>query len=373
MIYTSSSFQQISPVVQTYVEGTDYSIVEYSPSGVVTNIQIVPINSAGCFLNNFAQFPAGSVALITATNICVLDVAVANAEQSGAVAVLVQNDIDQSTPYKGELSSDMSATIPVLGINYLLGVDLSSALTPFISIVVEGSEETSYTSNLLAETTTGSEDSIIIVGSHLDSVPAGPGINDNGSGSAVNLEVAIQVFKQSLPISSKIRFAWWGAEELGLLGSTYYVENLSVAEKNQILVNLNYDMLASPNFFRGVYNGSQAEPPITQSCSKVTQIYASFWLDQSLNFTLTEFNGRSDYGPFLEANITAGGLKTGSNGVKTIEERKLYGGLAQAIHDPCYHQLCDNIENVNQEILIENGQAAANILQILASQSDLRS
>merc|ERR1712137_906537 len=137
--------------------------------------------------------------------------------------------------------------------------------------MVEGELQISWTSNLLADTTTGNENSILVVGSHLDSVPAGPGINDNGSGSAVNLELAIQTFKQGITIASKIRFAWWGAEELGLLGSEYYVQSLTPEEKSKIQVNLNYDVLASPNFFRGIYNGSEAQEPLVASCEKITQ------------------------------------------------------------------------------------------------------
>ena len=167
------------------------------------------------------------MALLIGDNVCGVDEKVMNAQQNGASGVLISNVISQSTPYSGDLPSDTTAIIPVLGISYLLGVDLSSAQTPSVSFTVDGSLETSYTSNLFADTAAGDAQSLIVVGSHLDSVPAGPGINDNGSGSAVNLELALQAFKNSLPLYSKVRFAWWGAEELGLLGSSYYVEHLT--------------------------------------------------------------------------------------------------------------------------------------------------
>ena len=79
-----------------------------------------------------------------------------------------------------------------------------------------------------------------------------------------------------------------------------YLEINQGTEKSKIRVNLNYDMLASSNYIRGVYNGSQADPPITKSCTKIAQIYEEFFLDQNLKYQFTPFNGRSDYGPFLE-------------------------------------------------------------------------
>lgn len=149
------------------------------------------------------------------------------AEQNGAAAMLIQAPRTLSGPYENYVDA-AQVTIPMLGISYLLGKDLASQ-SPLVTISVQGGMQVSYTSNLLAETTTGSTDSVILVGSHLDSVPAGPGINDNGSGSSISLEIALEMAKQGITFPNQIRFAWWGAEELGLLGSEFYVNSLSQA------------------------------------------------------------------------------------------------------------------------------------------------
>jgi Zn-dependent M28 family amino/carboxypeptidase len=106
---------------------------------------------------------------------------------------------------------------------------------------------------VLAESRRGNPDNVVIVGAHLDSVFEGPGINDNGSGSAAVLAVAEQMSK--VKPRNKVRFAWWGAEEFGLVGSDHYVANLSEEEREDIALYLNFDMIGSPNYVRFIYDG----------------------------------------------------------------------------------------------------------------------
>merc|ERR1712000_498621 len=201
------------------------------------------------------------------------------------------------------------------------------------------SSETStiVTANLIAETQGGNSDSIVIVGSHLDSVDAGPGINDNGSGSSANLQMALQFV-------NKVRFLWYGAEEEGLLGSTFYVNSLSGDEKNAIALNLNFDMLGSPNFIRGILNGTDSPMHGSQV---IMETFENFFTSNQLTYDIIPFTGRSDYGPYLEAGIPAGGVETGAELIKDQAGRTKFGGLANTPYDPCYHQACDTIENVN--------------------------
>lgn len=221
---------QVTPIATNYVDGKDFAVIENSPSGAVSNTSIFVLDSPGCLDSNFASFPAGQVAMVLTSNICDFSTVALNAQQNGAISLLIRNSIEESDPFQAELN-DNNIIIPILGITYLLGDDLASALNPTVDILVEGGEEISYTSNLFADTVGTNENSIIVIGSHLDSVPAGPGINDNGSGSSVNLELAIQLYKFDLGLPNTIRFAWWGAEELGLLGSEYYVNNLTPTGK----------------------------------------------------------------------------------------------------------------------------------------------
>ena len=113
--------------------------------------------------------------------------------------------------------------------------------------------------NVIAELPGANNDNVVMAGAHLDSVQAGPGINDNGSGSAALLEVAEQLGK--LHPQNTLRFAWWGAEEAGLIGSTQYVDSLSDDELARIALYLNFDMVGSPNYIFMTYDGDESGFP----------------------------------------------------------------------------------------------------------------
>jgi len=370
------TFEQVAPVAAVYTYDVDYSVVEYSGSGDVTAV-VLEVANDGCAAGDYTG-ALGTAALAHWSGACSLMEMTELAMAANASALLVANTVEQSAPVTGSLGSQAEAdpaaiTVPVLGVTYVVGLTLGSTAGATVHVDVEMETTELVTMNLLADTADGDEASLMVIGSHLDSKPNVPGINDNGSGAAVNLEVALQYFRAGYSSASKIRFAWWSAEELGLLGSQFYVQSLSPQEVADTVLNINYDMLASPNFFRGVLNGYQADDPIAVSCTRLTQVFEDYYNITNLPYLLTEFNGRSDYGSFLAANITAGGLKTGAEVIKTDAERDLFGGMTNAPFDPCYHLPCDGYENVHPEILAENAEAAAYALQTLASQSDLRS
>lgn len=153
----------------------------------------------------------------------------------------------------------------------------------------------------------------------------------------MNLELAYQfVITHKVPVN-KIRFAWWAAEEFGLLGSYYYVRSLTPEQRNQIALNLNFDMVGSPNFFRGVYDGMNAEnETIRKPSGKIQQLFNAYFDSKNLGYEPTPFNGRSDYGPFIEVGIPAGGIASGAEVIKKPSQRALYGGVANVAYDPCY-------------------------------------
>jgi Zn-dependent M28 family amino/carboxypeptidase len=201
-----------------------------------------------------------------------------------------------------------------------------------------------------------------MAGAHLDSVQDGPGINDNGSGSAALLETAIQMAK--VKPANKVRFAWWGAEESGLLGSEHYVAELSATEADDIALYLNFDMVASPNYMFGIYDGdnSGGTAPagfIPPGSAEIEDVFESFYAERGEPSQDSEFSGRSDYGAFIAAGIPAGGLFTGAEVPKTAAEAALYGGVAGAAFDGCYHRLCDNLGNVNVHAIDVNSDAIA--------------
>jgi aminopeptidase Y len=146
-------------------------------------------------------------------------------------------------------------------------------------------------------------------------------------------------------VNNCVRLAWWAAEEEGLLGSDYYVSVLSEAENLKIRLFMDYDMLASPNFAYQVYNATNAVNPV--GSEQLRDLYTEFYEAHGLNFTYIPFDGRSDYDAFIRNGIPGGGIATGAEVIKTAEEQKMFGGVAGEAFDPCYHQLCDDVSNVN--------------------------
>jgi Zn-dependent M28 family amino/carboxypeptidase len=200
-----------------------------------------------------------------------------------------------------------------------------------------------------------------MAGAHLDSVQAGPGVQDNGSGSAAILETAVQMAKVK-PVNT-VRFAWWGAEESGLVGSTAYVNGLSQEELDQIALYLNFDKIGSPNYVYFIYDGDDSDGvgagPGPEGSGQIEALFESFYEGRGLPFKGTDFSGRSDYGPFIAVGIPAGGLFTGAEVIKTAEEAAIWGGTAGDQYDPCYHLACDTFDNISLEALGVNSDAVA--------------
>ncbi|MFD7028191.1 M28 family metallopeptidase [Streptomyces sp. NPDC059917] len=204
--------------------------------------------------------------------------------------------------------------------------------------------------NLIADWPGGDPNSVLMSGSHLDSVSAGPGINDNGSGSAAILETALAVSRAGLQSTKHLRFGWWGAEELGMVGSTYYVNNLPSAEKSKISGYLNFDMIGSPNPGYFVYDD---DPTIEQTFKTY---FAGVGIPTEIE---TEGDGRSDHAPFKNAGIPVGGLFSGADYIKTAAQAQKWGGTSGKAFDACYHRSCDTSANINDAALDKNSDAIA--------------
>ncbi len=235
-----------------------------------------------------------------------------------------------------------------------------------LSVDVTSVHTTTSTSNIIASTTAGNTSRVIVVGSHLDSVPAGPGINDDGSGSAANLAIALALDTLDIQPVNQIKFAFWAAEEVGLVGSTYYVNSLSQQEIADIACYINLDMLGSPNGIRGVYNGGVIVEQTANASSAIASLFGDFFDNSSLAWEYIPFTGRSDYAAFNAKLIPIAGVSSGADGVKSVEQRTRYGGLAQTAFDPCYHLPCDTLENVDIQRLMDNARATASVLEALA-------
>ena len=269
------------------------------------------------------------------------------AQAAGASAVIVMNEGQPGrTGLVGMIGDATGLTIPAVFVTYAVGAELAATDNSVVTVTVDYTLETRTAYNVIAETATGNDENVVMAGAHLDSVQDGAGINDNGSGSAALLETAIQMAK--VKPANTVRFAWWGAEEEGLLGSEYYVEQLSEEEIADIGLYLNFDMVASPNYMFGIYDGDNsggtAAPGfIPEGSAEIEDVFEAFYASRGEPFVDSEFSGRSDYGPFIAVGVPAGGLFTGAEVPKTEEEEELFGGVAGVAFDPCYHQFCDNL------------------------------
>jgi len=333
-------------------------IMSYSGSGDVT----APVSTlaviTGCDITDFAGFPPGDIALIS-RGACTFASKATNAYNSGAVGVVIYNHSPGTL--NGTLSSTFALDIPVTAVTQDVGAQLVATLGLTMHLKTDTFRGQATTFNVLAESKKGKKNNVVMAGAHLDSVRAGPGINDNGSGSAAILEIAEAMMKTKT--HNKVRFAWWGAEESGLVGSTYYVDNLKQKDQDKIAQYLNFDMVGSPNHVFFIYDGDDSDGvgagPGPEGSAEIEKSFEDYYTMVGEPFKGTDFSGRSDYGPFIAVGIPSGGLFTGAEGIKTAEEAVLWGGTAGDQYDPCYHLACDTYDNVNLHALDVNVDAIA--------------
>ncbi len=356
----NSKLIRLSPNPRTFENEVDFlrnrfdtGVPEGTATGPLVNVDLVlnpsgPANTStsGCDAADWAGFPAGAVALVQ-RGTCGFNVKVLNAQAAGASAVIVMNEGQPGrTGLVGMIGPATGLTIPAIFTTFDAGLNLATTPNSTVTVTVDFTAENRQAYNVLAETAGGNPDNVVMAGAHLDSVQRGAGINDNGSGSAALLETAIRMARAKP--ANKVRFAWWGAEESGLLGSRFYVANLSEDAADDIALYLNFDMIASPNYTFGIYDGDNsggtAAPGfIPPGSAEIEDQFERFFTARGEPFKDTEFSGRSDYGPFIAIGIPAGGLFTGAEVPKTAAEAAIFGGVAGAQLDPCYHQFCDNL------------------------------
>jgi len=370
---TPTTLEQVAPPPGGPIATTVFS---YSGSGdVVASVTALPAPPAdatpGCEAADFAGFPAGNIALINRGS-CTFGIKATNAYNAGASGVVIYNN--QAGVINGTLGNDFVLDIGVTSVTQAVGQQLAATAGLVLRLTTDTFRGIATTSNVLAETKGGNPNNVVMVGAHLDSVNAGPGINDNGSGSAAILETAIQM--ANVKPRNMVRFAWWGAEEANLVGSTYYVNHLSDAAKDEVALYLNFDMVGSPNHVFFVYDGDDSDAvgagPGPAGSAQIEQTFERFYESRGIPFKGTDFSGRSDYGPFIANMIPSGGLFTGAEGIKTAEEASIWGGTAGQQYDPCYHLACDTYANNNNAALDQNADAIAySTLQYAMNTSDV--
>eukprot|EP01061_Rhynchopus_euleeides_P045061 TRINITY_DN7973_c0_g1_i1.p2 TRINITY_DN7973_c0_g1~~TRINITY_DN7973_c0_g1_i1.p2 ORF type:complete len:544 (+),score=235.63 TRINITY_DN7973_c0_g1_i1:57-1634(+) len=366
---------------QHYETGCEFAAVRYggNTNGRLEVTAKVEYVASPCTKEGWFTYTPGTVAMFEYPSACTTFEAVTLAQAAKAAAVLLANT-DGKMGVPGGRVFDSSTwklgvelpSIPTLGVSASIKNAILQRAHPLaVHMVVNNEIKLHRTFNIIATTRLGNLDKVVMVGSHLDSVPEGPGINDNGSGSSLVLQVALE-FAQKKKVRSTsphaLRFAWWGAEEIGLMGSRFYVDELVEnfpGELAKLAGYFNFDMEAGPNYVRMVYDGATAPEPAQTGSQELQHLFEDAWEALEKPYALTVMGGGSDFLPFILAGVPASGLATGAGGLKTDAERTQQGGIANTPLDPCYHAPCDTVENINKDCLADCGAALSHVLNRL--------
>ncbi|MEU1277055.1 M28 family metallopeptidase [Streptomyces sp. NPDC005805] len=359
-IYTETLAEKLS-VTSPAPRDIDITAMTYTKStpvgGLKAQLAAVPVDdTTGCEAGDYASGTfTGKIALIKRGG-CTFAEKQAAAATAGAAGAIVYNNTEGVL--SGTLGDAAAGKIPTGGLTQAEGEKLAADLAKGpveVSFEIRQLQEKRTTNNVIAETRRGNAANTVVLGAHLDSVTEGPGINDNGSGSAGLLEVAEELAKKEKSPANKVRFAWWSAEENGLLGSEHYVANLSSLGKKEIKLYLNFDMIASPNYGIFVYDGDDSDGvgagPGPAGSAQLERDINDYLDRRGIPHEGTDFTGRSDYGPFIEVGIPSGGTFTGAEGIKTEAQAKKFGGTAGVAYDPNYHAAGDDLRNINKKAL----------------------
>ena len=327
----------------------------------LTGRLVLPAEGDGCRATDWGAEVAAQIGLVKRGG-CSFRQLNEVAAAAGAAALVVSND--RPGGLYGTLDHTGPGDIPMTGVTLTQGDRLRSALGSgqlVLSFTFEQRIESFETFNLFAETRSGNPGNVVMAGAHLDSVPEGPGVNDNGSGSVILLETALQLAAQPQPPSQRVRFAWWSGEELGLLGSLHWVNSAVADDPNrirQLAAYLNVDMVASPNYVIGVY-GPGDDAPMLGLLTGYFDAIGQPWIG-------TDMTGASDHEAFLPSGVPVSGLFTGAGQDKSAQETAIFGGTRGADHDPNYHRASDTFANLSEQALAINAKASAYVIGALA-------
>jgi hypothetical protein len=348
--------------------------------GIVIPPTPTPSSASGCTAADFAGFVAGRVALVQ-RGTCTFGTKALNAQAAGASGIIVFNegnsDPDRTGIFSGSLvdaaGNQVSPKIPVIFTPFDLGkallTEYQAGANPTVSINVQGvSNPAALDYNVIAESKGGDKNHVVVVDAHLDAI-YGAGILDNATGSAAILDIA-EKMKNVTP-RNKLRFIWFGGEELGLIGSNFYINSLSSNELSHIGYDLDADVLGTPNYVAGVLDPAGVElftrgpgttfPNKVYKASTVARDQAISYLDSiGVNNELFSPDG-TDAFVFNQAGIPASGVLTGQNCCKTAGDVALFGGQTGnfegnlgttdggCVDNP--FRWCDNITNVDPKVM----------------------
>ena len=376
--------------VPAWVVNQDFATMEFSGSGSVTGADWRSSTSSSRPPRRAPRAPAAKTptsrqarrawrarSRVLQRGTCDFGLKALNAELHGAAGALIFNegtlgDPDRNGPINGTVGG-YGVTIPVVESTYPVGRYLVDNPTATVDLAAFGQSDELTTSNVIAESKSGRSDRVVISGAHLDSVPAGPGINDDGSGTATQIELAQEMAELNLNLRNKVRFIWFSGEEQGLFGSTFNADGLTKAERGNVIAMLDFDMLASPNYALLIYDGDGSEFGFAgpNGSGNIEKVFQDFFDARGLYTERIPFDGRSDYDEYTAVGIPAGGIFTGAEVHKTPAQQSEWGGVVSDTlagqFDPCYHLACDRFpDNINDEALAINSDAVAHAVLTFA-------
>jgi Zn-dependent M28 family amino/carboxypeptidase len=335
-------------------------------------------SDSGCEPEDFGPDTAGAVVLLQ-RGTCDFGQKAEFAQEAGAVGAVIFNEGTLGADDRNDVLiptlAGYEVDIPVVGTDYATGRALVDRVTDgeavTIRVAVDGVKLPGQdTVNVVADLPGGRADRTVVVGGHLDSVFEGPGINDDGSGVSLMMEMAQVMKEKGLSPRNHLRFIFFSGEEQGLLGSDHYVSELTRKEATSISAMLDYDMLGSNNFARLVYDGDGSDHGVAgpNGSGQIEQVFREYFNGQDLYFETIPFDGRSDYDAFTGAGIPAGGIFAGAEDKKTEAQAApdKFGGAAGVAFDPYYHQLGDTLAHVNNTGLEQLGDAAVHAIWTFA-------
>ncbi|KAI8317559.1 putative lipoprotein aminopeptidase LpqL [Colletotrichum sp. SAR11_240] len=345
--YFNHTFAQTREIKVTGPDGEDVYVValQYNhptslPDGDTAPLIDTPVDDergSGCFADQWEGIDATGKLALVKRGVCAISDKLKLAKAAGAVGVILYNQTPGTNIGSATLSAEnLGLLVPVglipLEVATAWQERLKAGETLEVTLLVDAEWDERETWNIISETKEGDPNNVIVLGAHLDSVQAGPGVNDDGSGTSALLEIAGS-FKKYSGFKNKVRFIWWGAEESGLVGSLYYTAQLSEAEADAIRFYWNYDMIGSINPVYNVYLGDNEGDKFGA---------------QPIHDYIAAQGKPAAFGGFGSSS----GIFTGA-GEPT---------------DPCYHLACDTLDNINWDAITINTKAAARVAADFANE-----
>jgi Zn-dependent M28 family amino/carboxypeptidase len=391
------TFSEVSPTPQSWTIASQFNAGAVAGSttaklqpagGIVVPATPTPSSASGCSPADVAGFVPGNIALVQ-RGTCTFTQKVLNAQAAGATGVVIFNEGNpgRTSVFSGSLSG--GETIPVIFTSYDVGTQLLGQYVPgtgpVLSIDVQLVDDPNRSDwNVIADSKGGDPNNILVVDAHLDAI-YGAGMLDNASGSAAILDIAQQL--RNTTTRNKLRFIWFGGEELGLLGSDYYVKTLPADELAKIKFDLDADVLATPNYVAGVLDPKDGVklfgrepgtpmPPSIWGPSAIGRDYAIDYLSSIGKSHILFSADGTDAFKFQQAGIPASGVLTGQDCCKLASDVDLFGGSegnfegnVPSFDGGCVDnpfRWCDNLSNNDPVVLTWMSKTFANMVGHMA-------